>query len=390
MSKLVRLTLENFQSHEFTQMELSPGLNVIVGASDQGKSAIIRALRWLLFNEPRGSDYVRVGASGPCRVTAELDDGTVISRERWGNRNSYRLRRPSGEELHFEGFGTEIPEEILRAHGVRKIALDDQVEVALNLSTQLEGPFLLNQPGSVRAKAIGRICGVHVLDLAVKLAARELGSLDEQRNRVENELASISREIEQYRDLDDERRRIEKLQSVVDQLNQLSNLRSALVEAKKELDEIESQRFEALSVLRYTRELDRCEMLWAQIEATSVKLKELELLKEELRVTDQSVRAGLSYVVQFDGIERAWGLLTAIGETPSLLRELKQAKQELEGVERDMAKLRAEVQQYQQVRDRAVGEYAEVLRKLGKCPVCMSPITSATAEHIIRELGLGE
>ena len=34
----------NFQSHEETAIEFSPGLNVIAGGSDAGKSSILRAI----------------------------------------------------------------------------------------------------------------------------------------------------------------------------------------------------------------------------------------------------------------------------------------------------------------------------------------------------------
>ena len=51
------LHLINFQSHLNTVIELHPGLNILVGESDQGKTAIIRALRWLFYNEPRGTGF---------------------------------------------------------------------------------------------------------------------------------------------------------------------------------------------------------------------------------------------------------------------------------------------------------------------------------------------
>ena len=40
--KIKRLHLRNFQSHPDTEVELSPGINAFVGASDQGKTATIR------------------------------------------------------------------------------------------------------------------------------------------------------------------------------------------------------------------------------------------------------------------------------------------------------------------------------------------------------------
>jgi len=57
MSLIRSLEIENFQSHELTKLDLHKGLNVIVGPSDQGKSALIRALRWLCYNEPKGTDF---------------------------------------------------------------------------------------------------------------------------------------------------------------------------------------------------------------------------------------------------------------------------------------------------------------------------------------------
>ena len=59
MVKIKKLDLINFQSHKFTSLELADGLNVIVGPSDNGKTSILRAIRWVLFNEPQGMSMLR-------------------------------------------------------------------------------------------------------------------------------------------------------------------------------------------------------------------------------------------------------------------------------------------------------------------------------------------
>ena len=74
MSSLRKLTVENFQSHEHSEVIFGPGLNVIVGPSDFGKLALVRALRWLFYNEPRGANFISAWAR-TCRVTVEMDDG---------------------------------------------------------------------------------------------------------------------------------------------------------------------------------------------------------------------------------------------------------------------------------------------------------------------------
>lgn len=104
MITIKRIRIENFQSHKDTELSFSDGLNVIVGPSDQGKSAIIRAIKWVLYNEPRGTDFIRQGTNS-ARVTLELSNGYVITRERAPNKNRYTLKDPDGNVSVFEGFG---------------------------------------------------------------------------------------------------------------------------------------------------------------------------------------------------------------------------------------------------------------------------------------------
>lgn len=49
--------LQNLQSHKDTKLEFSDGVNVIVGSSDSGKSAILRGLGWVATNRPAGDEF---------------------------------------------------------------------------------------------------------------------------------------------------------------------------------------------------------------------------------------------------------------------------------------------------------------------------------------------
>ena len=51
-----KLNIQNIQSHKNTELEFSPGINAIVGSSNNGKSAILRALYWVRYNRPLGID----------------------------------------------------------------------------------------------------------------------------------------------------------------------------------------------------------------------------------------------------------------------------------------------------------------------------------------------
>lgn len=239
MAKFItQLTLENFQSHQYTDVNLDPGFNVIVGASDQGKSAIIRGLRWLLFNEPRGSDFIRAGTSA-CRVTAIFNDGISLTRERTPSKNRYILRIPDQEEQIFEGFNNQVPLEIIQAHGITKVHLDEDTEAVLNLGTQLEGPFLLSANGAVKAKAIGRISGVHVIDAAQRDTTRDLSKLQQEERQLTDSLKTIEEELEKFQDLPRLSQTINQIRTKLDQFqarkSQLDRLRK-LAERQQQVE----------------------------------------------------------------------------------------------------------------------------------------------------------
>ena len=197
MKRFKGLVIENFQSHERTEIAFSEGLNVFVGPSDSGKSAILRALRWVLYNQPRGSDFIRTGASR-CRVTLILSDGTHIVRERSSSVNRYLIRDPEGKERIFEGFGSDVPREVLEAHGMIPLQLDEDRELTLQIAQQLEGPFLLSESGGTRARSIGRISGAHLLDLAQNETARDQRSVSSRIRFVEEEMKRREEELKPY------------------------------------------------------------------------------------------------------------------------------------------------------------------------------------------------
>ncbi len=97
MKYLKTVILENFQSHKYSIVEFNEGLNVIVGPSDTGKSAIIRGIKWALYNEPAGDYFIREGERD-CTVTLEFSDNTKVKRYRSKSKNVYILIKMMGKK----------------------------------------------------------------------------------------------------------------------------------------------------------------------------------------------------------------------------------------------------------------------------------------------------
>ena len=199
MNGFKKLVIENFQSHQYTEIDFTGGLNVFVGPSDSGKSAILRALKWVLFNTPRGTDFIRTGAK-ECRVRLVLMDGTEVLRIRSRSVNRYVLRTKDGEEQIFEGFGNSVPEEITSIHQIVPVELD-QKELLLNFGTQLESPFLLFESNQNKAKTIGRISGAHLIDKALKKTGTDRLALSGQIKQLEQEKEKLEEKLKPYENL---------------------------------------------------------------------------------------------------------------------------------------------------------------------------------------------
>lgn len=215
MSSILRLTIENFQSHCKTVLEpASDGLlTVVVGPSDTGKTAIIRALRWLLYNVPQGDDFIRVGCT-LCRVTLELQSGHKIIRERTkGGVNRYKILAPEADKPEtYEGFGHVVPLEVRELTGVQPVTIGD-LTLNLNMSEQLEGPFLGSAvSGGARARILGKLAGTEEVDHAAKLLGTDLYRVKQDEKRLSADLTELEEKIADYDYLVDMAARIESLE----------------------------------------------------------------------------------------------------------------------------------------------------------------------------------
>lgn len=263
--RLKKLTIENFQSHAHTEIHFEKGLNVIVGESDRGKSAVIRALRWLFYNEPRGTDFIRVGEKN-CRVECVLEDGTILTRERTPSKNRYILVPPGCEPMVFEGFGSGVPDEVVAAHGAVQVQLDDDLNVNLNLAEQLESPFLLSAPGSLKAKAIGRIHNVHIIDAAVRDTGHDISVLQKEDKSLEKEIEELDGRLKEFEDLPGIRERLQKGERIMKRLEGRQEQKERLIQLQ--------------DMLNYIRKEKDCQeeklMRTAYLETVTQKLKKLE------------------------------------------------------------------------------------------------------------------
>lgn len=247
MMYINKVVLENFQSHEYTEIEFDLGLNVILGKSDSGKTAIIRAIKWALYNEPLGDYFLREQKTS-VSVTVYFNNGVVVKRFRSKSKNSYYLKDCHGEEFNFEGFRNTIPKEVLDATGMYKINLDAKEESIINIAEQLEGAFLLNEKDSVKASAIGRLVHVNYIDDALRDTIRDLRNINTHVSTKKSERDSKDQELKNYEYLvkyEKILKTVEKLRNIIErkseELSKLKNLKEEYELILKDKDYLEKK-----------------------------------------------------------------------------------------------------------------------------------------------------
>ncbi|MGQ9496941.1 MAG: AAA family ATPase [Desulfotomaculales bacterium] len=210
------VVLENFQSHVETTLSFTSGYNALFGECEAGKTAVWRALRWVIYNgREQAEPFVRAGAKY-CRVSVSFSNGLAITRESTGRGSRYKLSQ-QGTVLSET---TRYPLAFFRNAGLHPIRLADGLEVVLNLAPQTEAlPF---SPAPLWADLFERVTGRHILHAALAATRAELTKLrtpspdgpgktskPAQRDRLKKVEAFLQEAVRFVADYD--RRRVEKI-----------------------------------------------------------------------------------------------------------------------------------------------------------------------------------
>lgn len=304
MKYIKNVTIENFQSHKYTEIEFDQRLNVIVGPSDSGKSAIIRALKWALYNEPSGDYFIREGEKD-CKVTIGFNDGTLLTRYRSKSKNQYIMIRNNGEEIKFEGFGSNIPMEIVDEIGLRKIHLDSDETNSINLGEQLEGPFLLSEKNSTRASAIGRLVGVNVIDDALREVLKDSRSINIKRKSLEEEAQRLTEEISSYDYLEEAEDKVNKTIQIKNKIKTLMNKMQALKMHQNNINTIRSEMGNIDIIIEKLNNLDKLDNTVKAIDSSYMKYKYLKSHHNMLNRVIGDLKINENILMRLDNLESA-------------------------------------------------------------------------------------
>ena len=339
--------IKNFQKHKDLNIEFTDGINVITGESDAGKSAVIRALRWVLENRPSGSKFKTKGTAPSTSVNVDLVlDGEEITRTKSNSKNEYFFK---GET--FKAMGSDVPEPISSFTNIS----------SLNIQRQFDEHFLFQYPDSKVSKMINDVSGMEEIVLAleetnrrVRKAKGEEEFLCELIDEKEKEIAELSR-YEKFQD------KISKISSKIKRVGakeeKFEKLRKLLIQAKKIQEEKIHRNVFNKILSRYNEVVEISYQLIPKINET----KRLRKTIDSYRSLDNEPK------IKFEPIDKR-------------IKNLMEKKQSIEKKERSSFSLEKKIEAYTVLEensketkekiDKLESSVSTMKNKLKVCPVC--------------------
>lgn len=265
------LKIQNFQSHKNSVLEFSPGVNIITGTSDSGKTAVLRALKWLVWNKP-GGDAFRSAWGGDTKVEVSVDNKTIVRSK--GKENLYKL-----EDIVFKAFGTSVPSEIQEQLNLSEI----------NFQQQLDSPFLLTKsPGEV-AKHFNKVAHLDQIDSSLSAIQSEIRSLESSRKYEQEYLAELKEKKNTFAYLANAEKDIEEVRTIKDDyISSMSDFRNLSILINK-INDLDDEILDANEITLYEKYIDIILNDFESKRSLRTQLENLNSLIDDIYLIDENI-----------------------------------------------------------------------------------------------------
>ena len=185
--RLLSIELNNFQCHERLTLEFAASITTLKGATDAGKSAIIRALRWICLNDLAGDEFIKEGEK----------HAQVLLRFRHDKKESKAVRiRGSGDNIYqlngaeYKAFGTSVPSDLAALFRVSEITFQ----------SQHDSPFWFSETAGEVSRRLNSIVDLTVIDTTLAKITSMARQARERKDLIAERLAEAKLEFEKLKD----------------------------------------------------------------------------------------------------------------------------------------------------------------------------------------------
>ena len=349
-----KLIIENFQSHNDSELLFHRGVNTIIGTSDHGKSSIFRALNLVCNNKPDGNHFVshwlindKGKPTGNTRCTLYVD-GNTIERIK-GKRNEYKL---NGETL--KAFQRDVPEEIAELLNLDKA----------NIQHQSDNFFLLNLPSTKVAEELNKIVNLEIIDESVNNVNSKLREAKGKYKIAKESIEEYKEELTKFEDLQEREKDINYLFRIENEISHLYDNISTLTKCIFSLRSIQDEINNYDKIIQYETPVKNlikdCDEL---IELQNKEFK-LSSIVRKTKDTFRHLAKCRCLVEAQKPLENTNNLYSKLSEY-NFVSDLSNLVSKIKNTKEQVKSINTEIKTLEQ-------EYKETMPEI--CPVCHRPI----------------
>lgn len=418
---LIKLELTNFKTHKHTIIDFCDKINIIYGGNDIGKSNILRAIKWLSYNQ--GKNVIKYGEK-KCSVKGWFSNGAIIEKIKSASINAYIIHKPlneQGEIRRFDSIGKVIPEEVSDLLQLKPIEVEGE-KVILNMGTQQKS-FLIDESPTFRSKLFNKLTGSDVTDKIFKSLNKDILRINKESKLVDeylkndnNKLESTNKELsklnEQY---NKSKKTFDKIKLANDKYEKLITIKDKLIEIDNNIKETKDKLIKIKTIpegdIDKLRELNKKFRIFSElkieldnttkeINQSKDKLKSIKIVSSE---TIQKLKDGAKELYELKELKNKIETIdnnisitrnklktskssnvniTKLKDLLDKYNKLKEIKIRLDKSKVNIIKSKKEINSLSESIKSNNIKYKELLKLIKKCPTCQSLIDDKVLEGL--------
>ena len=397
MSNQFNLSVKDFQIIKGANLSFLPGLNCIIGQSNNGKSALFRAAKSCIYNIP-GTSQVRLGASSYA-VGIQVNGHTVILQK--GTNNIYKI---DGQTINKIG-RTQL-EEVAKALNIKELNLNGTNE-QINFLDQMEKPFLLDRSETELFRFIVDSGKDNNITSALKSITQDRQQITRDITLTEGKLQALEQDTEKKKlELANSKDKLDVCERVIAIGPKIQRVKE-ITKLKETFEQDNEQLLKSTKLLENTTSIinkvespvtkinnivKKSNLISQLIKDYREKSNSIKVLEEKISSLGAFKDSNLSK--SFEKYKLLSELISSVNEAnnelkqansvvvPEFKSDIKQ-KLELSNTLRDLVlrlstnkKARAELEEQIEQEEIQIRELNESINKVGICPTCGRPLHS--------------
>lgn len=352
-SPLVKVRVSGFQSLRGVVIDLG-SITTIVGPSDSGKSAFIRALRALSENR-RGLEFLSKGAT-TCEVFVEDRDQNSVTWSKASGEGFYKLR-VNGSDLSFTKIRSTVPEEIQKVLGLVPVSVERE-DLSLQFSTQYDAPFMVDESGSIiSSRFLGHFAGFNIFSKSGQISSSD-------RNQVSKTLNVLESELEKTRVAPQSMVLLDQVRVYAEQISSRTRLLDMSLASVSEMERLQRSHKETAALLSEEQRILSTGESVAQMAVSSEALTRLFSSLGSMEALRQASETAVGILQSADKVTSVSALVLGLDKTLDLLDTNSRKLDDMLALDKAKLTLVYSIRTIKTQKDQLVAEESALLAEL--------------------------